>query len=59
MKEIKMNEDLSWWTLLKYGVSFPLCFVLVASAPLVFGPIILLYIIWHRDKFFSREEVEV
>lgn len=56
MKELKMNEEADWKTILKYGISYPLCLVLVASAPLVFGPMLLLYIIWHRNKYFTLEE---
>lgn len=56
MKELVMNEEADWKTILKYAVSYPLCLILVASSPLVFGPMLLLYIIWHRNKYFTLEE---
>ena len=58
MEEIVMNEELTWKTFLKYGISYPLCVILVTASPLVFGPIMLLYILWYKDKYFSKEEVK-
>lgn len=52
-----MNEKLTWKTFLKYGIIYPLCVILVTAAPLVVGPIMLLYILWYKDKYFKKEEV--
>lgn len=58
MKEIVMNEPANWKTFAKYGIIFPLCVILTAASPLLFGPICAAYLYWHRDYYFKEEEVE-
>lgn len=57
MKTLSYKGDVDSRTFLKYGIYLPLMLCLVAVAPLYFGPLVLLYILYHRKKYFREEEI--
>lgn len=58
MKEVVINEKASWRTFVKYGVLLPALLCAVAAAPLIFGPLALLGIVYYKDYYFKEEEIE-